>query len=310
MIENKKRPSILEANILYLFIGMLLIVLGTYSQSKDLYVGLLITEYIIVLLPVVLYLKLRGYSFKTNLRLNKINFKQVIITILIVIFSYPVAVFFNFIGITILSAIGDINPNSVPLPSTLGEYIISFLVIAITPGICEEVMFRGMIMSSYNKLGKRKAILYSAIAFGVFHFNGANLLGPIYLGIIFGIIVYKTNSLYLSIIGHTVNNGIALTIGYYLTNLGDIGQDMATSVALVPGIREMIMAVIILGLGGLLCGCIVYRLIKLLPESVENKNELLYEGINKDTKLTIVEMIPMLIVLALFIVWNYKFLFI
>lgn len=310
MIENKKTPSILETNILYLFIGLLLLTLGTIAQSQNLYKGLLITEYIIVLLPVILYLKLRGCSLKANLRLNRINFKQIIITILIVIFSYPVAVFFNFIGITILSKIGDINPTSVPLPSTLGEYIVSFLIIAITPGICEEVMFRGMVMSSYDKLGKKKAIIYSAIAFGVFHFNGANLLGPIYLGILFGIIVYKTNSLYLSIIGHTVNNGIALTLGYLLKNMEGIGQDMAMSVSVVPGIGEMIIAIIILGLGVSLCGYIVYRLIKILPGGFENNNEPLYENVNKDTKLTLVEIIPLIIILALFVFWNNKFLFI
>ncbi len=76
-------------------------------------------------------------------------------------------------------------------------------------------MFRGVILNAYNKLGYRKSIIITGVLFGLFHFTILNFVGPAILGIIFGIMVYKTNSLYSSIIAHTVNNGIALTIGYF-----------------------------------------------------------------------------------------------
>src|SRR5690606_18879463 len=128
---------------------------------KNIYIGLLITEYIIILMPIVLYLKFNNYSINYVLRLNKINLKQILLTILIVLFFYPVAVFFNFIGITLLSRFIEIQPTPLPLPSNLKEYVLSFLIISLTPGICEETMFRGLIMSSYDRLGKKKAIIYS-----------------------------------------------------------------------------------------------------------------------------------------------------
>lgn len=306
MIKNKKSPSILETHILYLFTGLLLLTLGTYAQRKNLYVGLLITEYIIVLLPAVLFLKLKGYSFKENLRLNKITLKQVIITILIVIFSYPVAVFLNFIGITILSQFGELNANMIPLPSTLGEFIVSFLIIALTPGICEEIMFRGVIMSSYNRLGKKKAIIYSAIIFAIFHFNGQNLLGPIYLGILLGVMAYKTNSLYTVIIGHTVNNTIALTIGFFATQ---IGVEVGGAMSIVPGIAEFILAAGVLGLGALGFGYISYNLLTVLPESGIAGEEIIKDDANISSSVSLIEIVPIIIIVILFIFWNNMFLF-
>ncbi len=56
----------------------------------------------------------------------------------------------------VLSKFTEIKPSPVPIPSGLKEYLIGFIIIALTPGICEEAMFRGMVMSSYDSLGKRR----------------------------------------------------------------------------------------------------------------------------------------------------------
>ncbi len=77
-----------------MIIAFLLISLGAKAQARELYTGLLITEYIIILLPSLLYLKLKGYYIKETLKLNSVDFKEIIISILLILFSYPVAVFF------------------------------------------------------------------------------------------------------------------------------------------------------------------------------------------------------------------------
>ncbi len=86
MPRENNTPSILETNILFLFIALLLITLGARAQYKEIYTGLLVTEYLIILLPVLAYLRFNDYSIKDALRLNKANLKQVLLTIFIVIF--------------------------------------------------------------------------------------------------------------------------------------------------------------------------------------------------------------------------------
>ncbi len=87
MERKHMNPSIFETNIFYLIIGVLLLFLGGLVQSKEIYLGLIITEYLIILLPTITYLKARGYSLKKVLKLNKISAKEVALIFLIVIFS-------------------------------------------------------------------------------------------------------------------------------------------------------------------------------------------------------------------------------
>ena len=269
-------------------------------------------------MPITLYLKFNNYSISHVLRLNRINFKQILLTILIVLFSYPVAVFLNFIGIALLGKFAKAQPTPIPLPSNLKEYLLSFLIIALTPGICEETMFRGFIMSSYDRFGKKKAIVYSAILFGIFHFNMQNLLGPIYLGILFGTIAYKTNSIYPTMIGHTVNNTIALTIGYIATRTEQLVGVSMENVDL-PEMEQMIIAILGLGIFALVFGFISFKLIKLLPTGEKKEvleintfiqGEYLARELYKKDGMNMMEAFPIFIVAVIFILWNYKLLFI
>ncbi|MDR7870403.1 MAG: CPBP family intramembrane glutamic endopeptidase [Tissierellaceae bacterium] len=215
-----------EVNLLYLGLGILLLTVGAFVQHKELYSGLLITEYILILLPCLLFLKIKGQPIKEVLRLNRIGLKQVFLIIGITIFTYPIAVFFQAIFYAILNLFKEVAPSSVPMPYDGLQYLISFFIIALAPGICEEVMFRGVMLDSYSSLGYRKSIVISAFLFGMFHFNLLNFVGPTILGIVFGIAVYKTNSIFTSMIGHTLNNGIALTIGFFLNKYGNKIDEM------------------------------------------------------------------------------------
>lgn len=260
-----KRPSISETNFFFMFLAMILLTLGALVQSRDVNSGLLITEYVLVLLPNLLFLKLRGLSLKENLRLNKISFKNIVLVILITIFAYPVVVFIQAIFIGIISIFKEVNPSGVPVPANEMQYFLSLFIIALSPGICEEVMFRGTIMSAYERLGTKKSIIISALLFGLFHFTILNLVGPLILGIIFGIMVHKTNSLYSSIIGHTVNNALAVSILYFVSNFGDQVDDRVGEIALggadlAKGIFFILFLVIV-------CALITYRLMKRLTES-------------------------------------------
>ncbi len=309
-MEDFNKNPILHTNILYFVLGILLITLGSKAQGREVYSGLLITEYIIIFIPNLIYLKSKGLSLKKTLRLNKISFKQIVYVIGITIFTYPIAVFLNLILLLILGLFGELSTSSAPIPTTGYMYLISLFVIAISPGICEEIMFRGTIMNAYEGLSKKKAIIYSAVLFGLFHLNLQNLVGPILLGIVFGIIVYKTNSIYSSIIAHTINNGIALTIGY-LTFRGN--QNLVDTGVTAPEISfelQMAITILVVGIIALISYFILVNLIKKLPESNEGTQELeINTKIEEDIKFKFIQYLPVLGIILLFIIINYKFLY-
>ncbi len=316
MFSRRESPTILESNILYLLVGMALITIGSIVQTMDLYKGLLITEYILILLPVLLYLRVKGYSIKKTLRLSKVSLKQIIYTLLIMLFSYPIAVFFNYIGLIFLSKYGKVLPSLVPIPESAEEFLIGFFVMSISPGICEEIMFRGMLMKSYEPLGKKKAIVYSAILFGIFHFNLQNLLGPTFLGIIFGILTYKTNSIIIPVIAHMTNNFIALTIGFYSNKVGEISVDNSNTMLLTEE-QMLLSGAIVMALLAVVLGFVVYRLILSIPgdeaeapeEIWELEGEIYGRKLYRKRNMDIIEGFPLFLFIIIFLFFNYKYFF-
>lgn len=302
-----KKPSILEANIVYMVLGFALLTLGSLVQAREIYSGLLITEYIIILLPNILFLKIMGYSLKDVLRLNMISIKQIIYTILIMIFAYPVAVFLNMIVMTIVNAFSSAIPTTVPLPTNFNEYVLGLFVIALGPGICEEVMFRGTMMKAYDGLGYKKSIVITAILFGLFHFNIMNLIGPTFLGIVLGILVHKSNSLFSSIIGHTINNGLALSLGYGLSNYSSKIDEMVAVDNIIPEKTQMIFTLILFGLMALFCFSILLFLLRKFP--VTKSTILIEDSVVHTGKYNTIKYTPVFIIIITFLVLNSILLF-
>jgi membrane protease YdiL (CAAX protease family) len=81
--------------------------------------------------------------------------------------------------------------------------------------IFEEILMRGIILEGFlDKYKPWKAIVASAVIFGAIHFNITQFINATLIGIIFGVIYYKTRSLLLCIIGHMLNNTLAFIVDY------------------------------------------------------------------------------------------------
>lgn len=297
----EKRPSILSVNVFFLLTGIALIFIGGFFQSQNIYTGLLITEYILVLFPSIVFLKIKKIPIRRSLRLNKISLRQLVSVMLISTFAYPIAVIIQAIFLSILSNFTPLLESGVPIPLDMKSYLLSIFVFAIGPGICEEVMFRGVLIRAYEGLGIKKAIIISSFLFGIFHFNIFNLVGPIFLGIIFGLTLYKTNSILAPIVGHIINNFIAVTLGYLLiNNFSNIGESQIPSSPIID-----IMGIILLLLFLILCIYMVVTLLKKLGD-IEEIEDL---DVGKNTGGSfLVDYLPVIIVIIIFIYLNYKLL--
>ena len=100
------------------------------------------------------------------------------------------------------------------------------LAIAIIGPVLEELLFRGAITKSLlQQYNPTKAILISALLFGVFHINPAQILPAFLIGILLAWTYYKTGSLIPCILMHILNNSLAvyLSIQYPETeNMDDL----------------------------------------------------------------------------------------
>src|SRR5262249_37098991 len=91
---------------------------------------------------------------------------------------------------------------------------LGLLVIAVVPAICEEVAFRGFILSGLRRdYSTRSAIVLSAFLFGFLHVLLSlfqQLFNATLLGIVLGLLAVRSRSLLPGIIFHLLNNGAAL----------------------------------------------------------------------------------------------------
>lgn len=100
-------------------------------------------------------------------------------------------------------AITDLSRGSSPL--------LSLLIMAVLPAICEETLHRGLILSSFKHLNHTSVIvLYSGVIFGLFHLDPYRFLSTALLGGAFAYIALKTNSMILPMLFHFITNAISV----------------------------------------------------------------------------------------------------
>ncbi|QEK12524.1 CPBP family intramembrane metalloprotease [Crassaminicella thermophila] len=299
-MENRKEVGILGANILYLITAILLLTIGYYVQHKDVESGLIITEYILILLPPLIYVRLKGDNFKRVFRLNKLKLKHGLLIIGITILSYPIALFFNLVIMTFISTLGNIEPPPIPTAKNISEYFVLMIIISMSAGICEEFFFRGLILRSYERMGQINAIVISSFLFGLFHFNIQNFLGPVILGLIFGYLVYRTDSLFAGIIGHMTNNGVAVTLGFLinLINRKLPKQDISTN---MPNTLQLIMATVFVGFIATITGVGAYLLLRIIIKDTKKRRYMEVENIEKIKKMSLFVFTPILLTGIIFI---------
>jgi sodium transport system permease protein len=125
-------------------------------------------------------------------------------------------------------------PISSVIKQSLGEMMsqspglgASILVFAILPAFCEELAFRGFILSGLeHKRRTRSAIFLSALMFGFLHVLMSlcqQLFNATLLGVVLGLLAVRSRSLVPGIIFHGLNNAFAITQGPWISHLESAG---------------------------------------------------------------------------------------
>lgn len=119
-------------------------------------------------------------------------------------------------------------------------------VVAITPAVCEEVMFRGFIQKSFELRYKPfLGALITAIFFGIYHFNPYAFLPLTALGFYLGYSAYKSNSILVPVVLHFINNLSAVVL-FMVFGDAELQQSKAISSAeLTPTLISLTYQIIL-----------------------------------------------------------------
>lgn len=95
---------------------------------------------------------------------------------------------------------------------------LNIILIGVLPAIGEELFFRGVVQQTLTKNSKNPhiGIWTAAIIFSAIHFQFYGFLPRMLLGAYFGYLYYWSKNIWLPIVAHFLNNGLAVLAAYYL----------------------------------------------------------------------------------------------
>jgi sodium transport system permease protein len=96
------------------------------------------------------------------------------------------------------------------------------LALAVAPAICEELAFRGFILTGLRHTGRKwTAILVSSVFFGAAHGILQQSISATVLGVVLAYITIQSGSIFPAMLYHMIHNSLALLRDSVLRSLGD-----------------------------------------------------------------------------------------
>lgn len=264
----------------------------------NMYVFLIINQVLIASF-VLIYCKAKKISIKETFRFKKLDLLPALLIILLSIPALLAATMLNNIVAYLLQFIVELPPTNLPVPKNITELIVGIAIIGITPGVCEELMHRGFLLTAYERRGSYKAVIIVSILFGLFHFDVTNLVGPIFLGMIIGYYVVRTGSIFAGMLAHFLNNAIAEIIQYLWSD-----PTPAESISLTG---EELLGIIGMGIAALAVTAVLLYFFRKVTEG----KSVIMPSISKtrgDVR-AILSHWPVTAVLVLYILWTLFYIF-
>lgn len=163
---------------------------------------------------------------------------QVLISLLLIIGAMPILMWIE-------HAIGKINFGQqvrdaqamqenvmkafMQMPS-VGDFIATFFVMAIVPGVGEELFFRGVLMRFAKQRSRHMLmpVLFSAIVFAYAHYNVYGSVSIFIAGVLLACIYNLTGSIWCSIAAHIFFNGSQIILHYVAGRSASVTAFMAS----------------------------------------------------------------------------------
>ena len=197
--------------------------------------GLILTELLIAGIAIVFCL-IRKVKISEVLPIKKITLRDFAGCVVLLIGTYLMSILTVFVTAFLF-------PSSASEASELGSFLYEkglgliplLLIVAVLPGICEETLHRGALLSTFRGLDNEWiAVICVGLFFSINHVS--ILRGPFtfLLGAVFAYIVIKKNNILLTMIMHCMLNSFSVIVSYFtyknnVTVNTDLSVDASTT---------------------------------------------------------------------------------
>ena len=108
--------------------------------------------------------------------------------------------------------------------------LINIGLLALLPAIAEELSFRGTLQQLLCPRTPHLAIWLTAVIFSAIHMQFYGFIPRMLMGALFGYVFVWTGSLWVPMVMHFTNNGVAILSYYFLDKLGDTEKSWADTI--------------------------------------------------------------------------------
>ena len=208
------RPSIRDANKIYLTTLLLVLLSTPIIQRFDFYRSVLLAEGLL-LLPTVIYAYGARLNLREFLRLEWPGWELLVLSSIAAVFCYVIATCITASTRMLFAQLGNAPPMLLPPIDSPRQLGMTILIGGLLASIAEEIFFRGYLLRAYEGLGSLRAVILVGFLFGIFHLSLHSLISTAFLGIIMGYLVFRTDSVLAGIAAHFTNNLLAFLVVYF-----------------------------------------------------------------------------------------------
>lgn len=195
-----------------------------------------IVVYIGLAIYAIGYVFVTGLNPKKTFRIHSLHIGSIFLLILLAFTIRPAAGFISQIGELFFH---DVTSSNV-IQQSSQSVMLSLFTIGLMPGIVEELVFRGVIYSGMRKARPVKGILLTAFFFGFAHMNFHQFCYAFFIGIIFGLALEATDSIFASMIMHVTFNASSILLTHFLYSSKFLSQALASQTS--HTFREKLLA--------------------------------------------------------------------
>lgn len=197
---------------------VLLFYVGTWLQRPPHFLaGLLVTQYVLLLAPALLVCRGLGFDCREVLSLRRPSARGWLAALLLGGTAWLVVnsatMWLQNLVLRQPEELVQAKAKLLGLSDSHLPLAVILVVFALTPAICEEVFFRGLVLGGLRQgLPKWPAIILTGLFFGVFHLDLYVIFPITVVGILMTLIVWQTRSLYAGMLFHLLFNGVQMTV--------------------------------------------------------------------------------------------------
>jgi membrane protease YdiL (CAAX protease family) len=241
---NPNPPTASQALFLYALAFGLLYFLWLPLQRRDLVLGLLASEWGGLFGLVVLFAWFTRRSLAGLLRIVRPPPRSLAGAALVGLSAWAgVAMLSEWVSPAPKELIEQLRRSLIPTDGSR-SLLATLALVALTPAICEEALFRGPILRGLRaRIGPVAAVALTGLLFGVFHLELSRILPTALLGVLLSLVALASGSILPAMLAHFLNNATLIGLAYFRVDekVAEVGSTVSALI--------FIAAVLLTGLG-------------------------------------------------------------